>query len=151
MASPPRRKITSGAASINSLFPRPPPPLLLTPSCSFLPLPPSISAERRKLVFNYSCSHPVAPRLPLLPLFLTRLTALPPSGPDPFPALVAESQPELRQPALLVVPSVTSAALTNGEFMERQSGISLPRVLTKNRGRMLVCRSVCRALDCGLD
>lgn len=81
---------------------------MLLPSTAYSPRPPCSSSsspatpystERRKLVFNYSCTHPTAPCLPLSPLsfFLTQLTALPPSGPHPFPALVRIS-PGTRNP-----------------------------------------------------
>lgn len=75
---------------------------------------PPLSAKWRKLVFNYSCTHP-----PLLAslrhsFFLTRLSALPPSG-SSIPHSFLKISLELN---LFLHHSICHAILMNDKFME---------------------------------
>lgn len=113
----PRRKITSGAASINSLL-SPQRPRATTPTRS------RGVKETRLQLFLYPPSHCLRLLSSRISFFLTRLTTLPPSGSSGIPLSPATLLP--RPPPTLFGTSGTQplsspvchAILTNSEFME---------------------------------
>lgn len=95
-----------------------------------------IREEWRKLVFNYSCTHPSSLLFPSLVLSYTAYRALPPSGSSARPL---SEYPQ--NPTSFFAHSICHAVVTNNEFMELRETKRNSFASMKNVYIYIVCAS----------